>query len=110
LVDSKLWLPKDEEKATHAAKLEKAEGLLDFREEAVTLHNKASLLLNPLICLYPQCAATIMGNLLYLVLLLPVARSSAAEHASRTSKIASWCAVCTRTFCAFIEGRLLRVP
>lgn len=34
----------DDAAATHAAKLEKADGQLDFRKDARVLHNKVSLL------------------------------------------------------------------
>ncbi len=33
----------DDAAATHAAKLEKADGQLDFREDAVVLHNRVSV-------------------------------------------------------------------
>lgn len=37
---ARLATPQDDAAATHAAKLEKADGQLDFREHAVVLHNK----------------------------------------------------------------------
>ena len=37
------FLCQDEGAATHAAKLTKAEGQLDFQEEATVLHNKVGL-------------------------------------------------------------------
>lgn len=35
-------LMQDEGKMTHAAKLTKEEGILDFQQDALTLHNKAN--------------------------------------------------------------------
>ena len=36
------WCLQDEAAVSHASKIEKAEGLLDFREGARTLHNKVT--------------------------------------------------------------------
>jgi len=40
--DLLLWCKQDESEATHAPKLSKEEGVLDFRQPALQLHNKVN--------------------------------------------------------------------
>ena len=49
---AELAVPQDEEHMTHAAKMVKQDGLLDFSQPAETLHNKVH---SPRVCACPRC-------------------------------------------------------